>query len=114
MQHFMFDPSWDAGCPSCSAGLDEMSDGLLDHLAARDTAFAVVARAPFAAVDAYRKQRGWTIPMYSSFGSDFNYDFHVSLDESVDAGAVQLPRRCTAARGRASAGRPTAPRSSRV
>lgn len=55
VQHFMYDPSWDAGCPSCSAGLDEMSTGLLDHLAARETAFAVVARAPFAALDAYRK-----------------------------------------------------------
>jgi predicted dithiol-disulfide oxidoreductase (DUF899 family) len=83
VQHFMYDPSWDAGCPSCSAGLDEMSTGLLDHLAARETAFAVVARAPFAALDAYRKHRGWTIPLHSSFGTDFNYDFHVSLDESV-------------------------------
>jgi len=83
VQHFMYDPSWDAGCPSCSAGLDEMSTGLLDHLGARETAFAVVARAPFAALDAYRRQRGWTTPLHSSFGSDFNYDFHVSLDESV-------------------------------
>jgi len=83
VQHFMYDPSWDAGCPSCSAGLDEMSTGLLDHLGARETAFAVVARAPFAALDAYRRQRGWTIPLHSSYGTDFNYDFHVSLDESV-------------------------------
>jgi predicted dithiol-disulfide oxidoreductase (DUF899 family) len=83
VQHFMYDPSWDAGCPSCSAGLDEMSTGLLDHLAARETAFAVVARAPFAALDTYRKHRGWTIPLHSSFGTDFNYDFHVSLDDAV-------------------------------
>src|SRR5512142_1904558 len=48
MQHFMFDPSWDEGCPSCTAEVDELSDGLLAHLRARETAFAVVSRAPFA------------------------------------------------------------------
>ena len=42
VSHFMFDPSWDDGCPSCSAGADEISDGLLEHLHARDTTFAVV------------------------------------------------------------------------
>lgn len=83
VQHFMYDPSWDGGCPGCSAGLDEMSAGLLDHLAARETAFAVVARAPFAALDAYRTHRGWTIPLHSSYGTDFNYDFHVTIDATV-------------------------------
>ena len=46
IQHFMFDPSWEEGCPSCTAASDELSPGLLSHLDARDTAFAVVSRAP--------------------------------------------------------------------
>ena len=83
IQHFMFDPSWDDGCPSCSAAADEMSDGLLSHLHARSTTFAAVSRAPLARIDDYRSRRGWTFPWYSSAGSDFNYDFHVTIDESV-------------------------------
>jgi predicted dithiol-disulfide oxidoreductase (DUF899 family) len=81
--HFMFDPSWDDGCPSCTAGADEMSPGLLAHLHARDTTLAYVSRAPLAKLDDYKARRGWTFPWYSSYGSDFNYDFHVTLDESV-------------------------------
>ena len=83
IQHFMFDPSWDAGCPTCSAGADELSDGLLARLRARDTAFTTVSLAPFAKIIAYRTGKGWTFPWYSSFGSDCNYDFHVTLDEKV-------------------------------
>ena len=83
IQHFMFDPSWEDGCPSCTAGADELSAGLLRHLEARDTAFAVVSRAPLEKLERYKKKRGWDFRWYSSFGSDFNYDFHVSLDPSV-------------------------------
>jgi predicted dithiol-disulfide oxidoreductase (DUF899 family) len=81
--HFMFEPEWDDGCPSCTAGADEMSDGLLDHLHTRDTTFAYVSRAPIEKITDYKTRKGWTFPWYSSFGSDFNYDFHVTLDESV-------------------------------
>jgi predicted dithiol-disulfide oxidoreductase (DUF899 family) len=81
--HFMFDPSWEDGCPSCSAGAEEMSPGLLDHLHTRDTTFAYVSRAPFPQIEDYRRRRGWNVPWYSSHGSDFNYDFHVTLDPSV-------------------------------
>ncbi len=81
--HFMFDPSWDEGCPSCSAGADEVSDGLLTHLHTRDTTFVYVSRAPLAKIERYKASKGWTFPWYSSYGSDFNYDFHVTLDESV-------------------------------
>jgi predicted dithiol-disulfide oxidoreductase (DUF899 family) len=83
VRHFMFDPNWDEGCSSCTAGADEISDGLLGHLHARDTSFAVVSRAPLPQLEAYKAKRGWTFPWYSSYGSDFNYDFHVTLDESV-------------------------------
>ena len=81
--HFMFDPGWDAGCSSCSAGTDEMSPGLVEHLRVRDTRLVLVARAPFAKIEDYRRSRGWELPFYSSSESDFNYDFHVTLDESV-------------------------------
>jgi predicted dithiol-disulfide oxidoreductase (DUF899 family) len=79
----MFDPSWDKGCPSCSAGADEIADGLLEHLHVRDTTFVHVSRAPLDKIEAYKASKGWTFPWYSSYGSDFNYDFHVTLDESV-------------------------------
>jgi predicted dithiol-disulfide oxidoreductase (DUF899 family) len=81
--HFMFDPRWEDGCSSCSAGADEVSDGLLEHLHARDTSLAYVSRAPLAKIERYKTRKGWTFPWYSSYGSDFNYDFHVTLDEAV-------------------------------
>jgi predicted dithiol-disulfide oxidoreductase (DUF899 family) len=81
--HFMFDPSWDDGCPSCSAGADENAPGLRRHLEVRDTRMVYVSRAPLAKIEDYKQRRGWTFPWYSSHGSDFNYDFHVTIDESV-------------------------------
>jgi predicted dithiol-disulfide oxidoreductase (DUF899 family) len=81
--HFMFSPDWDAGCSSCTAGADEMSRGHLEHIHARDTTFTYISRAPIAKIEKYKAERGWTFPWYSSFGSDFNYDFHVTLDDSV-------------------------------
>jgi predicted dithiol-disulfide oxidoreductase (DUF899 family) len=83
VQHFMFDPDWEDGCPSCTAGADEISEGLLRHLHSRDTTFAAIARAPLAKLEAYKATRGWTFPWYSSYGSPFNYDFHVTFDESM-------------------------------
>jgi predicted dithiol-disulfide oxidoreductase (DUF899 family) len=83
VSHFMFDPAWDDGCPSCSAGADEMSDGLRRHLEVRDTRLVYVSRAPLPKLEDYRARRAWSFPWYSSFGSDFNYDFHVTLDERV-------------------------------
>jgi predicted dithiol-disulfide oxidoreductase (DUF899 family) len=80
--HFMFDPSWDEGCPACTAGCDELSAGLLAHLGARATAYAAVARAPYEKIAAYKAKRGWTFPFFSSNGTDFNYDFHATIDES--------------------------------
>ncbi len=81
--HFMFDPSWENGCPSCTAGADEMSNGHFEHLHARDTRLVYVSRAPLAKLEAYKERRGWTFPWYSSYGSDFNYDFRVTLDDDV-------------------------------
>jgi predicted dithiol-disulfide oxidoreductase (DUF899 family) len=83
VRHFMFDPSWDNGCPSCSAAADEVSAGLLEHLHARDTEFVTVSRAPLEKIEDYKARKGWSFPWYSAYGSDFNYDFHATLDESV-------------------------------
>jgi predicted dithiol-disulfide oxidoreductase (DUF899 family) len=81
--HFMFDPDWEDGCPSCTAGTDELSLGFLDHLHVRDTTYAMVSRAPLAKLERWKAKKGWTMPWYSSFGTDFNYDFGVTIDESV-------------------------------
>lgn len=79
--HFMFDPAWEKGCPGCTGYVDALGD--LSMLADRRTTFALISRAPFPKLDAYRKLHKWERPWYSSFGSDFNYDFHVTLDEKV-------------------------------
>lgn len=79
--HFMFDLSWDEGCDGCSLLVDNI--GHLAHLHARDTSLAVVSRAPLAKIEPFKARMGWTVPWVSSFGSDFNYDFHVALDEAV-------------------------------
>lgn len=79
--HFMFDPAWDEGCPGCTGFVNALGD--LSLLNDRDTTFALISRAPLAKLEAYKASRGWNIPWYSSFGSDFNYDFHVTFDESV-------------------------------
>jgi predicted dithiol-disulfide oxidoreductase (DUF899 family) len=81
--HFMFDPEWEDGCPSCTAGTDEISAGFLEHLHIRDTSYAMVSRAPLAKLERWKAKKGWNIPWYSSFGTDFNYDFRVTIDESV-------------------------------
>jgi len=79
--HFMFDPDWDEGCESCSFLADGI--GHPAHLHARDTTLAMVSRAPLAKIEPFRKRMGWTVLWYSSFDNDFNYDFHVTLDEAV-------------------------------
>jgi predicted dithiol-disulfide oxidoreductase (DUF899 family) len=83
VQHVMFDPAWDAACSGCTASIDELSDGMLTHLRSRDTAFVLVSRAPLAKLQKYQASRGWTIPWYSSYESDFNYDFRATVDKSV-------------------------------
>jgi predicted dithiol-disulfide oxidoreductase (DUF899 family) len=78
----MFDPEWNKGCSSCSGFVDALGD--LSGLNKRATTFVLVSRAPLEKLRAYQEQRGWDIPWYSSFGSDFNYDFHVTLDEKAE------------------------------
>ncbi|HWG24115.1 DUF899 domain-containing protein [Actinospica sp.] len=83
VQHIMFGPDWDAGCPRCTASTSEFSPTLLGRINEADTAFAMVCRAPIEKVRAYSEGRGWALPWYSSYGSAFNYDFRVTIDSSV-------------------------------
>ena len=76
--HFMFGPEWQEGCPSCSFNMDH-TDGALVHLAQRDVTFAVVSRAPLPKIEAFKKRMGWRFKWVSTYGSDFNYDYHVSF-----------------------------------
>ena len=79
--HFMFDPSWEKGCSGCTGFVDAL--GNLSLLNKLDTTFVVISRAPLAKLEAYKTEKRWSIAWYSSFGSDFNYDFHVTLDPKV-------------------------------
>jgi predicted dithiol-disulfide oxidoreductase (DUF899 family) len=76
--HFMFGPGWKEGCPSCSYLADHF-DGAAVHLAHRDVTLAVVSRATLAEIETFKKRMGWRFTWVSSFGSDFNYDYHVSF-----------------------------------
>ncbi len=76
--HFMFGPEWEAGCPGCSFLADHL-DGTLAHLNHHDVTLVSVARAPLAKIEAYKTRMGWKFPWVSSFGSDFNFDYHVSF-----------------------------------
>ena len=86
VQHFMFAPDWNEGCPGCSYWSDNFN-GIDGHLAARDTSFVVVSRGPIDRLEAYRKRMGWTFRWVSSAGNDFNFDYGVSFapDEAAPA-----------------------------
>ena len=80
--HFMLGPGWGEGCPSCSAIADGFA-GSISHLERHDVAFVVVSRAPLDELVAYKRRMGWEFRWVSSFGSSFNYDFHVTIDPTV-------------------------------
>jgi predicted dithiol-disulfide oxidoreductase (DUF899 family) len=82
--HFMFDPSWDEGCPMCSFLVDNI--GHLAHLHAHDTSLVLVSRAPLAKLEPFKTRMNWTLPWFSSYGSDFNYDFHATTDGGEEGG----------------------------
>lgn len=79
--HFMFDPAWEKGCTGCTGFVNAL--GNLFLLNERDTTFAVISRAPLAKLESYKAEKEWKIAWFSSYGSDFNYDFHVTLDPKV-------------------------------
>jgi predicted dithiol-disulfide oxidoreductase (DUF899 family) len=85
-KHFMFGPDWTDGCVGCSFEMDHI-EGALVHLEHHDVSYVVVSRAPLAKIEAFRQRMGWRFRWVSSYGSDFNYDFHVSFTpEQVASG----------------------------
>ena len=87
--HFMFGPDYTAGCPSCSAIADGF-DGSVVHLANHDVTLCAVSRAPLEKLQGYKRRMGWSFPWASSFGSDFNYDFHTAhTKEQWESGAAE-------------------------
>ena len=98
VQHFMFGPGWEQGCPSCSFMADH-TDGMRIHLEHRDITFVAVSRATLPEIERFRRRMGWKFGWVSSNGSDFNYDFHVSFkpEDRVDGtvnynyGRVEFP-----------------------
>ncbi|MBB3608756.1 thioredoxin family protein [Rhizobium sp. BK602] len=83
--HFMLGPDWEAGCPGCSFVADHF-DATLPHLNHHDVTLVAVSRAPIDKVEAYKRRMGWNFPWVSSFGSDFNFDYHVSFTRDQLAG----------------------------
>lgn len=81
VQHFMYGEGWGEGCPSCSFWADGF-DGTTIHMQHRDAAFVAVSNAPLEEIEAYRKRMGWTFKWVSSFGTDFNRDYHVTFDKA--------------------------------
>lgn len=78
--HFMFGPGWKEGCPSCSF-LADTFDGAVVHLAHRDVTFLAISRATLPEIEAFKKRMGWQFKWVSSFGNDFNRDYHVSFTQ---------------------------------
>jgi len=76
--HFMYGPTWDAGCVSCSFWADTFN-GIGAHLRQRDTAFVAISRAPIETLAAFKNRMGWSFPWVSSLQNSFNADFHVSF-----------------------------------
>ena len=82
--HFMLGPDWEEGCKSCSYLADHF-DGAIVHLAHRDVSFAVVSQAPLREIDAFKNRMGWRFKWVSSYGNDFNFDYHVSFTKDEEA-----------------------------
>jgi predicted dithiol-disulfide oxidoreductase (DUF899 family) len=91
--HFMFGPSYEAGCPTCSSMADGFN-GLLPHLHARDVTLMCVSRAPFERLEAYKQRMGWSFPWVSSRNSDFSFDIGAAVtDEQVREQMAQVDER---------------------
>jgi len=82
--HFMFGPGWEESRKSCSFLADHF-DGSVVHLAHRDVTLLAVSRAPLAQIEAFKKRMGWRFKWVSSYGSDFNFDYHVSFTKGEKA-----------------------------
>jgi len=88
VQHFMFHPDWDKGCPGCTASVNDI--GTVTPLHDKDIAFVLVSRAPLEKLLAYREQMGWDFPWYSSGRSTFNQDFHVTAEDGGESPGLSV------------------------
>ncbi len=86
--HFMLGPGWKEGCPSCSYLADGFDTAAV-HMAQRDTTLAVVSRATLPEIEAFKKRMGWRFPWLSSYGTDFNRDYHVTFTKEEVASGEQ-------------------------
>ena len=84
VQHFMFAPGWEQGCPSCSFMADH-TDGMNVHLQHRDITFVAISRATLPEIEVFRERMGWRFNWVSSCGTDFNHDFGVSFTAEEQA-----------------------------
>ena len=105
--HFMFGPSYESGCPTCSSSADAVN-GVLPHLHARDLTMVYVSQAPLKRISAYRARMGWSFPWVSAGDSDFNFDMGMSraleqtregLGPMLEAGAPSVVSHNAAASG---------------
>jgi len=85
VQHFMFGPDWEQGCPSCSFWADGYN-GLQRHIAQCDAALVTVSNTSIDKITRYRERMGWSFDWVSSEGSDFNRDFGVQFSAGDRAG----------------------------
>jgi predicted dithiol-disulfide oxidoreductase (DUF899 family) len=91
--HFMFGPSYEAGCPTCSSMADGFN-GLLPHLHARDVTLMCVSRAPLERLQAYKQRMGWSFPWVSSANTDFSLDVGAAVThEQVREQMAQVDER---------------------
>ena len=74
----MFDPEWNEGCKSCSFIADHYNPAIV-HLNHRDVTMVTVSRAPLSKLDPFKRRMGWNFKWISSYGNDFNWDYHVSF-----------------------------------
>lgn len=104
VQHFMFGPGWEEGCVGCSF-LSDHIDGALVHLENHDVSLVVISRATWPAIEAYKRRMGWRFKWVSSFGSDFNFDYHVSFSAAdKDRAACFTTTNCSLTKSKNSLG----------
>jgi predicted dithiol-disulfide oxidoreductase (DUF899 family) len=85
VKHFMFGPGWKEGCVGCSFEVDHI-EGALAHLEHHDVSFVAISRAPLSEIEPFKKRMGWHFDWVSSFDTDFNFDYQVSVKKNKSTG----------------------------
>ncbi len=104
VQHFMFGPEAEEGCPICSFWADGY-DPMIVHMNHRDAAFVAVSRGPLEKLQAYRQRMGWGFNWVSSAANSFNFDYGVTAtDEEMATGTMNYNYQQTSVRSQESPG----------